>query len=380
MQNEQGGRIERGTISGLRRMGDKLQQEFLRPQGGRQVGVVGAQLGLLLESARAALHPGESLWSVLEAQRQFLLKDGQVRSSALLVQALMATQAHAITDAALRETVMGLQAGLKAAQAESPERLELEVNHVAEMIVRSQRNELPLQSLLTKTPAQAVAGRLDQVHLLLDAETRRALLATATELLNAQGLTPSLKANLELIQGALTQPSLTPEQSAQLQGLLELAALPEGSLLATTVGEDVSKYVGSVVTGRAEVQKLKQGTLSLEVAKPVVLNVFADSEQAIAGIATATRPVSYLNYTGKLPMSVKEAGNFYQDVARHLAGDNEIFGPHLGTQNALAQAYYQWRQDPSRANNQQMARVGIRMMKYYARQLESNRLSQKGYD
>jgi hypothetical protein len=377
LENEQGGKVENFSMDAVKEKGMPMQQ-FLKPVGGRNVGVPGAQLGLLLESFRRAVHPeGQSLWEAIKPQVDFLLKDGQVRSSALLVQALMITDTKTIGDWQLRTIIDGLKKDIEDAQKEQdPERLGAEIQFAAELINRSQLGNLPNPAELLKPVEKPVAGTpLDQVILM----GQRVVGQVLVESLIADAVRAKLDAgNLQLLHTILRMMA-NPEQSAQLQQMLEKTALPEGSMLSTVVGEDVSKFVGSVITGRVEVKEVKYGTTTVSVAKPVVGNVFANSEQAILELAQSQQGVYLTWYQGQLPAALEEKGSFRSDVARHLA-QNPLFSTHLTPGSAFAQAHAKWSAEKNVMNNQQIARVGIRMMKYYARQLEQKKMHQAGYD
>ena len=379
MASELGGKVEPLTTEALKAKGMPLRQ-FLKPVGGRHIGVAGAQLGMLLESFRMALHPESmTLWQAIQPQVDFLLKDGQVRSSALLVQALMTTSISSIKDAQLARIVAGLQNNILDAQrTQDADHISLEVQFAAELINRSQLGNLPnLQELtqpLEKPAAGALVDNMVLLGVLSEARTMAALLAVDAAKNHADA--NNLRALLTiLISGAEGS-----AQNDQLRQMLARTALPEEKLSATLVGEDVSKYVGSVITGRVEVKEVRyNGKQTCTVAVPVVGNVFANSEQAIQSLAQSQQGMSLSWYQGQLPEVLEVQAGYQSQVARHLE-KNPLFQAHLINHSALAQAYAQWAKDKTSVNIQQIARVGIRMMKYYARQMEKGDLKQADYD
>ena len=165
-ESEQGGKVEILSVDALKQKGEPLKQ-FLKPVGGgRNIGVPGAQVGLLLESFRMAVHPeGQTLWQAIEPQVEFLRQDGQVRSSALLVQALMITDTHAIKDSSLGKIIDELKQNITDARAQQGfDHLSLEVQYVAELINRSRLGNLPgpaeLFKPLEKPAAEAPGDKL----------------------------------------------------------------------------------------------------------------------------------------------------------------------------------------------------------------------------
>ncbi len=367
--------VQKISLEQLRGLGAQRLQEFNRPQNGRQIGLPAASLGKLLEFYRQSVNAqGATLWQAIEPQLQFLLKDGQVRSSAMLAQALLRTPLTGIANAQLRGTVAALQAGLRAAQAESqqnPERMNAEVNHVTELLVRS-REGLHAEGLLLESAALPTAGvENEQVHLMIDAQTRTALLEGVRLLLATPALTPRVQENLAFFQRVLAQPTLTPQEGAHLQALLQAIALPEGVMQATVVGEDTSKLVGSLINGRVNQATVKYDGVAMQVAKPVVANIFANTEQAILNVAQSQQPILMTPFNGQLPERLAPVGDFMGQIGKALEGT--VFKEHLSSESALAQAYYREQLRPSKAHNQQLVRVMIRALKYTARELEKGR-------
>jgi hypothetical protein len=313
----------------------------------------------------------------VQPQLDYLLKDGQTRSSALLVQALLLTDAKIQGDTQLGLIIDGLKDDIeKAKRDQDPERLAVEIQYAAELINRSQLGTLPSQAELLKAVEQPALGAPSDQVVLMGGRTIGQY-AVGMFLRDAKKANLDTK-NLELLDEALRLlPG--PALSTQLQQMLGRTALPEGTLQATVVGEDVSKYVGSVVTGRVETKTIQYGTQKLTIAKPVIGNVFANSERAIQELAKSQVGASLTEYQGQLPAELKVHGAFRGDIAKHLE-QTPLFQSHLTAASAFAQAHAKWAADKSNINNQQMVRVGIRMMKYYARQLEREEIDQAAYD
>ncbi|NTV53557.1 MAG: hypothetical protein HGA76_11180, partial [Candidatus Firestonebacteria bacterium] len=140
------------SANGLRRSGKSLN-EFFKFAPNRSIGVPRTQLWTLVESFRQALNPeGASLWSVVKPQYQMLLAAGETPSEELLVNALNATDTANIQDAVLRKVVEGLKADLAAARKDrDPKRLEVENQFAADLILRSQLEQL-------KTPHERISS------------------------------------------------------------------------------------------------------------------------------------------------------------------------------------------------------------------------------
>jgi hypothetical protein len=377
LANEFGAKPLNVGVEALKAKGESLRQ-FLKPVGGRRIGVPGAQLALLLESLRTAINPGAvSLWKAIEPQVEFLRADGQPRSSALLVQALLITDSAVFQDdPQLVMIIEGLKLDIEAARHDpNPERLSHEVVFTAELIGRSRWGNLPSLTELLKPLEPVAEAQRDQVILVGQKLTGTTLIKALIQDAHAAGLN---MANLKLLETVLLSRSPA-ESNGNLQQLLARTALPKASLQATLVGErGVAEYVGSVITGRVEVKEIQLGKQKMFMPMPVVGNVFTHSEKEIDNLAQSPR-VSLTWYQGQLPGDFNTHRDFQKDIVRYL-GKATLFRGHLATGGAWARAHASWKDKPADMNNQQMARVGITMMIYCARKLSAKEITQDQYD
>ncbi len=364
--------VERLSPQDVLALGTESAEAYYRRSGGRTLGVPAASLGKVLELYRQMLCPGEAgLWSYVEPELQYLLKDGQPCSSALLVQAFMRVDADRIGDTPLRLSLIGLQKALKAAQASrQTARWEAEVNHLVELLLRSEQGLDAARLMPMNAAVPSGSEQQDEIQLLMDGVTQKALLKLVTAL-QPLAATPALQNSLNAIGQALAVGSLSLEQSAALEQVLENTALPEGRALTRLIGEDVSKHVGSMVNGRVHVQNIQSGGRSLELAIPVVADILAESARSVGAWSTLQQRVTCVRFTGRLPEQVPVTGNLASDLSTPLGGG--VFAGHFLPEGALAQAYYRWHRQPSTNTNQRLVRVLIRMMKYAAREVEAGR-------
>lgn len=374
----------------LRALGGQMPADrFYRPQGGRKIGLTGAELGTLLESFRQTLGAEEpGLWQAVEGPLTALLEKGQAPASDKLVQALMNVKTDEVADAALRLSIAGLQAGIQQAQAEAErtgdaERLYVEVSHAAALIIRSR--ERMLGNVLLATQAVTASGTqqaYDTVRMLADAAAQKEMIEAVAEMMKKAPANTALRANLEFLRTVLGKTELGAEEGARLQRLLQAAGLPQDGMAVAPVGWDVTDYAGSLVNARVDVKTLTAGGMKLEVAKPVVATVLAPSEEAIRNLnrpEAGRSTVSVIQYRGRLPETLKPAGNFRSEIAKYLA-DSAVFKDCLADEGALAQSYFKWRGHPDRRTNQRMARTLLRILNYEAKKLERDAARQADYD
>jgi hypothetical protein len=203
-------------------------------------------------------------------------------------------------------------------------------------------------------------------------ENLRALVAATR-----QSLAPAspLQGPLQILQDLLAPgtAALSPQASLQLQHLLRAAALPAGSVHSVYVGEEASpQCAGSMVNGLLEdLPKVSVQGFKLEMAKPVVANVFHASREVIENLGrVGNETVSVMPYAGQLPEVLGAQGRFGQDVADRVTGRGLFSPASLAPERALAQAYFRWAKQGNAQNNKLLAGVVIRRLKYLARAQE----------
>ncbi|NTV52241.1 MAG: hypothetical protein HGA76_04410 [Candidatus Firestonebacteria bacterium] len=379
LEHEQSGKIQKLTLGEIKRKGRPMQA-FYKPVGGRNLGLPGVQLGMLLESFREALNPaGQTLWQAIEPKFEFLRQDGQVPTPELFVQALLLTDKNKIEDKFLRMVMERLQTEIKEAHTDkNPLRYGVEHQFLANLILLSKEGKLPKAEHLREAPEilKEVTGddlvevKADNLvlmsRLLIDQTLLLGLIEKARE-----GDNP-IRANLEILLTFLRAAAPTKLQNAQVQALLVKIALPEDSVLTTVVGEDITKFVGAALNGRVDIlENFNHDRIPLQVPKPVLGKIFGNSAREIVEMAKSRKPISVSwvsEQVQPLPL-LKMHSDFKEAIAKYLR-DSVFFEKHLNAENKLAQTHAVWTANPNALNNQQMARVGIRMLKYQAAKLE----------
>ncbi len=370
-QDYLGEKIDRLPVKKLTGFGAPLLgAKYYQPRGGRHLGIAGAELGKLLETYRQAIDTqGNSLWEIIKPQLDSRLKDGHVPSNAEMVQALLQIDKAGIREPLLLQTVTQLVQAVQAAgDSGQDERLRIEVNHVAELIIRS-RKGMPIASVNRPITVPENEAGLDQAHLLIDKLTRKVMQQMITSLQGKAQAGTIVQENLKFLAAILSQEALSLGESARLQAMLQGTAMPEGQLAVAPIGEDVSKYAGGMVNGRVDVvENIVVGGQKVEMAKPVIASVLAQSCKLleVLGTASAQGEVLVVSYQGKLPELIAAQGNFTANMGRYLEKAGYLQERMAPTQ-ALAQAYYRWHAKRSERNHRRMVRVVIRILKHAAR-------------
>jgi hypothetical protein len=380
-------------LEALRAQGDMQNQEFLQAKKGGHKAIAGVELFKFLEACQQKLRPqADTLYGLIEAQGQFRSerRGGERRRSSLLAQALLDLSLLKIADPILRKEIEGLQVRLQVAKAESLKLAKtsmlqqneidpysLEVGRVAELIEVSRNPNLAAAVSQPIAGVKAGEPNLDQVHLMLDAVSKKAMLAAVAGLLKVKDMAPGLRSNLEAFQAVMNKDKMTPADGAVLQQLLQSVSIQGENLMATAVGPEIANYVMATGNGRIMVRQIVADGIRMNVAEPVLFDLLADSVDV--DIAKSTKPLAVIPFHGKMPTILPSQGNFTGQVEAYLKTAT-FFKDHLSPRSALAQAFYGHQRENTTKSNEQLARVAITIIREAEQELDKGLISLSEYE
>ncbi|NTV52242.1 MAG: hypothetical protein HGA76_04415, partial [Candidatus Firestonebacteria bacterium] len=257
-------------------------------------------------------------------------------------------------------------------------RLEVENQFAADLILRSQLEQLktPHERISSEGPKQEA----NPILFLGTSEGQNTVHEAMAELKKHAERQPNLsllmRDNLALLENILNQTqtqTLSTTLGNQLQRMFELSALSENEVYAASLGEEteVSKYVGAFTTGRVESTSVSFGKQTVQVATPMQGHLFARNVQAIEMFGKNRQALPFTWYKGQVRPLLAEHRDFQEEVYSPLVkGGFNFFAPFLSAAEPFAQAHAAFKAVPSDLNRQKLIRVGIKIMKYQARQVE----------
>jgi soluble cytochrome b562 len=362
----------------------RLADFYKNTMHNRDVGITRTEVIKLLDLYRQILNrQAHGLNQELQTQVQSLLDTGQDPTTEALVETLRLVKVENLTDPLMRNLVGQLQAAIFSAQETvrrggDPKYLRLEINHIADLIIHSRRAAPALTGSLKIEMPQSVELYTDQAHWLFDAQARSGAIGMADALLQAAAGSPFL-ADLQFLQKVLAQGEVSKADSYQLLAMLETMTSLQSDTSAVLVGEDVTRYVGSLTWG-GRAQRFALGKKTLSVVEPAVSTVLAPDAEAIEQLNSGnlSHQVSLVPFQGRLPERLAETGNFQRDLGRFLQTTPGFQG-RLSPTQALAQAYYRWHGNPGEKNLRLLSRVLLRIMRNEAKRAEAQPEATAGY-